>query len=163
MKIYITLVTLCTILISCKQQENKVMTLNEAYNYKISLDNNCDSSILIWQGQYCDQAVDLYNDVNIKVQNKVLQDTIIQELLTKAQDFDCKHDYPKPALCIAVDIRANEIVMKAARELGISADPKIFDVSSASIQRIFDIKLNNQQKNQEANKLLLDASESEKL
>lgn len=159
----IILVTLlCSALIGCEQQKNNVVTVDEAYNYKISPDNQCDS-FAPWQGQYCDQAVGLYNDANMKVQDKVLQDAIIQRLLTKAQDIDCYHTYPEPALCVAVDIRANEIEMNVIRELGLSAKTPIFDVSSAHIQDKFNQRLNDQKTNLEATKLLHEASESKNI
>lgn len=153
---------LCSALIGCEQQKNNVMTVDEAYNYKISTDNHCDS-FTAWQGQYCDQAVGLYSDANIKVQDKVLQDPIVQKLLTKAQDIDCYHTYPEPAVCVAVDIRANEIVMKVVKELSISSTTPIFDVSSAHIQDKFNQRLNDKKTNLEATKLLREASESKNI
>ena len=153
---------LCSALIGCEQQKNNVMTVDEAYNYKISTDNQCDS-FAPWQGQYCDQAVGLYNDANMKVQDKVLQDAIIQRLLTKAQDIDCYHTYPEPAVCVAVDIRANEIEMNFIRELGLSAKTPIFDVSSAHIQDKFNQRLNDKKTNLDATKLLREASESKNI
>jgi hypothetical protein len=158
MKIYIVLVALlCGTLIICGQQEKPDMTVNEAWNYIKNPDNHCDSFIQRGDGN-CGYANDLYSHANIKVQDKVLQDSIIQRLLIKAQDVDCAHNYPKPIVCVAVDIRANEIEMKVVRELNISATTPIFDVGSKFIQGKFDQRLNDQQTNQKANKLLHEAS-----
>lgn len=158
----ISIVILCGLLIGCGQQKPQSMTVGQALDYITEPDNHCDSGSLLRRSKYCNYANDLYRDANSKVQDKVLQDSIIQRLLIKAQDVDCAHNYPEPVVCVAVDIRANEIEMKVVRELNISATAPIFDIGSAFIQGKFDQKLNDQQTNQEANKLLHEASTESK-
>ncbi len=156
----ISMLILCGLLIGCGHKQEKTnMTVDEAFGYITdSMRNNCNSN-QDDKGEYCDYANNLYSDANNKVQNKVLQDPIIQSLLTKAQGVDCYHAYPAPAVCIAVDMRANEIEMKVVRELGISATTSIFDVGSSFIQGAF----NQTARNQEATKLLREATESKNI
>lgn len=97
----------------------------------------------------------------MEVQDNILKDLVIQRLLIKAKDIDCYHK--TEPVCVAVDIRANEIQMKEVKELNISTAVPIFDVGSAFIQGKFNRRLNEQQTNQEANKLLLEASESKSI
>lgn len=163
MKIDLVLVALfCGALIGCGQQEKPDMTVDEAFDYYTNPDYHCNSSSHPWKGKYCNYADDLYNHANMKVQDNILKDLIIQRLLLKAKDVDCYHQSPDPAVCVAVDIRANEIEMKVVRELNISATAPIFNVGSAFIQGKFNQRLNEQQTNQEANKLLHEASTESK-
>lgn len=148
------------LLVGCGQQEKPDMTVDQAFDYITEPNNHCHSNILQWRSKYCDYAGNLYDDAKNKVQNKVRQDPIIQRLLTKAQVVDCYNSYPEPGVCVAVDMRSNEIVMKVVKELGISATKPIFDTGSAFIQGKFNQQLQEQQNNQEANKLLREASES---
>lgn len=161
MKIYIALVILCSVLIGCEQQAKPEMTVYDALDYLTTPDHNCNSPI--WKSKYCDYARDVYSHANMEVQNNILKDLVIQRLLIKAKDVDCYHQYPEPAVCVAVDIRANEIQMKVVKQLNISTAVPIFDVGSAFIQGKFNRRLNEQQTNQEANKLLLEASESKSI
>lgn len=136
------------LLVGCEQEKSD-MTVDQAFDYLTEPNNHCYSNIS-QRSKYCDYAGNLYDDAKNKVQNKVRQDPIIQRLLTKAQVVDCYNSYPEPAVCVAVDMRSNEIVMKVVKELGISATKPIFDTGSAFIQG----KFNQQLQEQEANKLL---------
>ena len=133
------------------------MTVDEAFNY-ITDDNHCDSEIPDFRQKYCTYANDLYENANNKVQNKVIQDKAIQYLLIKARGVNCAHDIQ--AVCDAIDTRANLIQMQVVKEMGVTATSPIFSVGSAFIQGKFEMQQSNDERSQQATKLLKEATES---
>lgn len=120
-------------------------TLAEASLYINNPENKC--AISEKQEKYCDEALNIINNnyydmVNYKVQNEILKDPKINKLLLQVykQKIDC-YPSPEPAICEAIDIRAQQIESQAARSAGL--DPNILtnvpnlDINASDLQPIF--------------------------